>query len=128
MTLRRLFVVVAVMEACYGVAGLLLPPSWVQGLLGWNLSPDGHWVAKLLGAALLAQALTAWVLREGPPRAVAVVLGAYQLVAVAVDVGVLLFLDGALVHPVARAGAFLAIVTHGLVGILLLAAAAKSDS
>ena len=96
MTLRRLFIVVAMVEALYGVAGLALPPAAVRSVLGWQLSPDGHWVTKLLGAALLAQALTAWLLRDRPPRGVAVVLAGYQLAAVVVDALVLLFLDGAL--------------------------------
>lgn len=128
MTLRRLFVVVAIVEALYGLAGLLLPPAAVGSLLGWQLSPDGQWVTKLLGAALLAQALTAWLLRERPPRSIAVVFAGYQLAAVAVDALVLLFLDGALAHPVARASAILSIPTHGLIGVLLLVAAARRES
>jgi hypothetical protein len=128
MTLRRLFVVVAVVEAGYGIAGLLLPPSWVNGLLGWQLSPDGHWIAKLLGAALLAQALTAWVLRRRPTREMAFVFAAYQLAAVAIDAGVLLLLEGALVEPLARGGTWLAAGTHGLTGILLLIGASRADA
>jgi hypothetical protein len=120
--LRRLFIVVAVVEAFYGVAGLLIPPSAVESILGWSLSPDGHWVTKLLGAALLTQALTAWVLRHRPTRAMAVVLAGYQLVAVAIDVLVLSFLDGALASTLARSSALVAIPTHGIIGILLLVA------
>jgi len=129
MTLRRLFMIVAAVEALYGLAGLLIPPSAIQALLGWNLSPDGHWVTKLLGAALLAQALTAWVLRDRADRAMAVVLAGYQLAAVSVDALVLLFLDGALANPLARGSALVAIPTHGLIGILLLLAArAKTNA
>jgi hypothetical protein len=128
MTLHRLFVLVAIIEAFYSLSGLLLPPAAVGSLLGWQLSPDGHWVTKLLGAALLAQAATAWLLRHRPPRGIAVVLAGYQLAAVGVDALVLLFLDGALVHPVARASALLSIPTHGLIGVLLLIAAARSES
>lgn len=125
MSLRVLFVIVAVVEAFYGLVGLLIPPPAVERLLGWNLSADGHWVTKLLGAALLAQALTAWVLRQAPPRPVAVVFAAYQLAAVAVDILVLAFLNGALANPLARLSAYVAIPTHGLIGLLLLAAARR---
>ena len=128
MTLQRLFVVVAAVEALYGLAGLGIPPSAVNALLGWSLSPDGHWVTKLLGAALLAQAATAWVLRRQPAPGVAVVLAGYQLAAVAVDAGVLAFLDGALANPLARSSALIAIPTHGALGVLLLVAAARARS
>jgi hypothetical protein len=128
MQLSRLFVLVAIVEALYGIAGLALPPSAIAGVLRWHLSPDGHWIAKLLGAALLSQALTAWLLRHRPPRGIAVALAGYQLAAVAIDAGVLLLLDGALADPVARASALLSIPTHGLIGILLLVAAGRSSS
>jgi hypothetical protein len=128
MTLGRLFVFVAVVEAAYGLAGLLIPPSAVAGLLGWNLSPDGHWILKLLGAALLTQAATAWLLRHRPTPTIAAVFAAYQFAAVAVDALVLLFLDGALAHPLARASALVSIPVHGIIGVLLVAAAARSRS
>ena len=127
MTLSRLFVIVAAVEALYGLAGLLIPPAAVELLLGWSLSPDGHWVTKLLGAALLAQALTAWVLRARPDRAVARVLAGYQLAAVTVDAAVLSLLDGALANPMARASAWVSIPTHGLLGVLLLVAASRKE-
>ena len=56
-----MFKVVALVELFYGAAGLLIPPSLVQPILGWNLTPDGQWVTKLLGCALLTQALMAWL-------------------------------------------------------------------
>lgn len=126
MTLKRLFIVVAIVEALYGLAGLGIPPSAIGSLLGWDLSPDGQWVTKLLGAALFTQAATAWFLRERATREVAVIFAAYQLLAVCIDAVVLTSLDGALANPMARASALIAIPTHGIIGLLLLASAART--
>ena len=49
------------------------------------LSADGQWIAKLLGAALGAQALVAWVIRKDPHPGIVIALAGYQLVASTVD-------------------------------------------
>jgi hypothetical protein len=125
---RRLFVVVAVVEACYALLGVFVPPSMVATILGWNLSPDGQWVAKLLGLALGAQALTAWVLRERPPVAVARILAGYQLAAAAMDAVMWLLLadEGIFASPLTRASVIVSIPLHATIGVLLFAAAART--
>lgn len=119
----------AVVEALYGLTGLLVPASLVEPLLGWQLSADGHWITKLLGAALLAQALVAWVLRREPPVAVAWVLALYQLLAVAVDVGswFLLADRGVFARDLARISVLVAMPLHFTLGVALLMAARKQE-
>jgi hypothetical protein len=126
-SLRRLFTVVALVEGFYGLAGLLIPASLVEPLLGWNLSADGHWVTKLLGAALLAQALVAWVLRRDPPVAVAQVLASYQIAAVAVDIGSWFVLAerGVFATALARVSVLTAIPLHLALGMALIVAAKR---
>ena len=51
-SLPFMFRVVAVVELVYALVGLLTPPSMVFSVTGWMLSPDGHWVTKLLSIAL----------------------------------------------------------------------------
>jgi hypothetical protein len=125
--LRRLFVLVAIVEAFYGAAGLLIPPGMVKPLLGWQLNPDGQWVTKLLGAALATQALTAWVLRKDPPVAMAYVFAAYQIGATLVDAVLWATLadQGIFTVPLARYSVIVAIPTHFLIGVLLIVAAMR---
>lgn len=130
MKLKVLFVVVAVVEAAYAVIGVVTPPSMVGTLIGWNLSPDGQWVTKLLGLALGAQAATAWVLRRQPPLAVAWIFAAYQIGAATVDwvLWLLLADDGIFANPVARSSVLVSIPLHYGIGILLLLAALRQRS
>jgi hypothetical protein len=125
--LRVLFVFTAVLEAFYTAAALLTPPHLVQPLFGWSMSPDGHWALKLLGMALGAQALTAWVLRNDPPVAVAWCLAIYQVGATAVDVVLWLLLadQGIFAAPIARGMILAAIPTHFALGALLVMAASR---
>ncbi|MEM7298579.1 MAG: hypothetical protein AAF391_09980 [Bacteroidota bacterium] len=44
--LKFLFAAVAILEFFYFVAAML-PPSIIPTITGWNLSADGHWIAKL---------------------------------------------------------------------------------
>jgi hypothetical protein len=127
--LTTLFKVVAVVELLYGAAGLLIPPSLVQTILGWNLSPDGQWVTKLLGVALLTQAATAWLLRKSPPVPIAWVFAAYQLGASAVDgfMWWLLAPQGIFSNPLARISVMTAIPTHAVIGLLLAWAALRTQ-
>ena len=128
--LPRAFAVVAVVEALYGLAGLLIPASLVEPLLGWQLTGDGHWLAKLLGAALLAQAAVAWTLRQSPPVGVAWALAGYQFVAVAVDVGSWLLLAerGVFGTPLARVSVLVAVPLHFALGAYLVIAATRDVS
>lgn len=77
--------IVAVVEAGYAVAGLLTPPALIPSVTGWILSADGHWISKLLGAALASQAWVAWIMRKEPHAGVITALAMYQLLASTVD-------------------------------------------
>jgi hypothetical protein len=124
-SLHALFVATAVLEAFYTAAALLTPPDLVYPLFGWSMSPDGHWALKLLGVALGAQALTAWVLRRDPPLVVAYCLAIYQIGAAIVDVVLWWMLADQAIFaaPTARAMILAAIPTHLVLGVLLCAAA-----
>jgi hypothetical protein len=124
-SLHALFVATAVLEAFYTAAALLTPPDLVYPLFGWSMSPDGHWALKLLGVALGAQALTAWVLRRDPPVVVAYCLAIYQIGAATVDVVLWWMLADQAIFaaPTARAMILAAIPTHLVLGVLLCAAA-----
>ena len=84
---------------------------------------------KLLGVALGAQALTAWVLRRDPPVSVALCLAIYQIGATLVDIMLwrLLADQGIFAAPMARGMILLAIPTHLTLGMLLIAAASRSS-
>lgn len=129
MDLRVLFIATAVLEASYTAAALLTPPDMVYPLFGWDMSPDGHWALKLLGVALGSQALTAWVLRDDPPPAVALCLAVYQIGATIVDIVLWLLLAdrGIFAAPIARGMILVAIPTHLILGVLLAAAAAQAQ-
>ena len=124
-TRTRLLVVTAVVEVAYGALGLLVPSD----ALGWDLTPDGEWVSKLLACALLAQAATAWALRHDPPPALLRILGGYQLAATATDATLWLALedDGIFADGLAKASVAAAMVIHTTLGVLLLQAAARPE-
>ena len=126
--LKVLFRVVAVVELLYGLLGLM-PPSLVEPTTGWVLSPDGHWVMKLLAGSLLTQALVAWVLGDGPRRAVALALAFYQFASATVDwvLWYTLFDDGVFATPQARIGVLFAIPTHYLLGSVLVLALLRKE-
>jgi hypothetical protein len=117
--LRFLFTAVAVLEVFYAIAGAM-PPSLVEPATGWVLSPDGHWITKLLSVALAAQALVAWTLRATPHLGVAKALAFYQVASATVDWIVWLTVDGAFASLQAKVGVVLAIPTHYALGVLLL--------
>src|SRR5262245_54021702 len=83
--LQFLFTVVAIVEAIYALAGILTPPSMVATMPGWDLSPDGQWVTKLMGVALASQAMVAWAFRKQPPLSIATALALYQFGSATVD-------------------------------------------
>jgi hypothetical protein len=118
--LGTILLVVALLETGYAALGLLTPPSAVGGITGWNLSPDGQWILKLLGMALAAQAWTAFSLRDAPNRGVVMALAAYQLGSATVDWATWIGIDGVFSTGLARLWVVMAIPSHYLVGVLLL--------
>ena len=84
-SLPFMFRVVAIVELLYAAVGLLTPPSMVFAVTGWNLSPDGQWVTKLLAVALGSQAWVAWTLRDKPHIGVAAALAFYQIGSATID-------------------------------------------
>jgi hypothetical protein len=119
--LRLLFTIVAIVEAIYALVAFT-PPSLVAPATGWALSPDGHWVTKILGVALGSQALVAWILRRAPHLGVAWALALYQLGSATVDWVMWLVLadQGIFSTSAARAGVMVAIPTHYALGLLLI--------
>ena len=61
--LKFLFTAVAILEFFY-FAAAMLPPSIIPMATGWNLSPDGHWIAKLIGLSLGTMGYMAWIFRK----------------------------------------------------------------
>lgn len=117
--LRFGFVLVAVVEIVYALIGLL-PPSMLTAVTGWHINPDGQWVVKLLAMALASQAFVAWVLRHRPHRGVAGCLAFYQLASATVDWVVWLTIPDVFATTQAKAGVLVAILTHYLIGLLLI--------
>jgi hypothetical protein len=107
------------MEALYALAGVM-PPGLVFPATGWVLSPDGHWITKLLAMSLAAQAAIAWTLRDSPHRGVAKALAFYQFASATTDwvMWLLMSSEGIFSNPLARAGVLVAIPTHYLCGVL----------
>lgn len=128
LSLGTLFGVVAVVEWTYATIGLLTPPSLVLAVTGWVLTPDGHWLAKLMGVALASQAWVAWTLRKDPHLGVAKALAFYQLGSATVDwVMWLLMADqGVFSTPLGRFWAAASIPTHYTIGFLLVMAIRRS--
>lgn len=123
-SLPFMFRVVAVVELLYALVGLLTPPSMVFSVTGWMLSPDGHWVTKLLSVALGSQAWVAWTLRDKPHAGVAAALAFYQIGSATADWVIWLTLadQGVFATTTARAGVLISIPTHYVIGLLLIAA------
>jgi hypothetical protein len=121
--LGLLFRVVAVLESSY-FAAAMMPPSWVGPATGWVLSVDGHWIIKLMGVALLTQAYIAWIFRKQPHIALAKGLAFYQMGSATVDwVMWLLMADaGIFSNTLAQSTVLVAISSHYLLGVLLIAA------
>ena len=123
-SLPFVFRVVAIVELLYAAVGLLTPPSMVFAATGWNLSPDGQWVTKLLAVALGSQAWVAWTLRDKPHLGVAAALAFYQIGSATMDWVIWLTLaeQGVFATTAAKVGVLASIPTHYAIGFLLVAA------
>jgi hypothetical protein len=128
-SLPFMFRVVAVVELVYALVGLLTPPSMVFSVTGWMLSPDGHWVTKLLSIALGSQAWVAWTLRDTPHAGVAAALAFYQMGSATADWVIWLTLadQGVFATTAAKIGVLASIPTHYVIGALLVAAIRESS-
>jgi len=128
-SLPFMFRVVAVVELVYALVGLLTPPSMVFSVTGWMLSPDGHWVTKLLSIALGSQAWVAWTLRDKPDTGVAAALAFYQIGSATADWVIWLTLadQGVFATTAAKIGVLASIPTHYVIGALLVAAIRESS-
>lgn len=120
--LRFLFRVVAGLEMLYAVIAVLTPPSRVEAVTGWVLSADGQWTTKLLGLALASQAWVAWTLRDQPHIGVAKGLAFYQLASATTDWVMWIWLDDDGIFSNGHLTVVLAIITHYLLGLLLVRA------
>ena len=127
-SLPFVFRVVAIVELLYAAVGLLTPPSMVFAVTGWNLSPDGQWVTKLLAVALGSQAWVAWSLRDNPHIGVAAALAFYQIGSATMDWVIWLTLadQGVFATTAAKVGVVASIPTHYVIGLLLVAAIRSS--
>jgi hypothetical protein len=96
MTLKRLFVLNAVIAAGYGLA-LLVATDPILDLYGITPNPEGVYMARWFGLELLAIGLTTWLARDAAEsaggRAVA------QALTVTYGIGVVLAVWGTLSGP-----------------------------
>ena len=127
--LTTLFIAVAILEFCYFLAAMM-PPSIVRAVTGWELTPDGHWITKLMGVALLTQAYIAWIFRTKPHLGVAKGLAFYQMVSATVDWVMWLILkdDGIFNNSLAQTTVTAAIISHYILGILIIVGIIKTVS
>lgn len=125
--LKILFTAVAVLEFCYFLAAMM-PPSMVRPLTGWELTADGHWITKLMGVALLTQAYIAWICRKNPHLVIAKGLAFYQVASATVDWVMWLTMknEGIFNNPLAQTTVIAAIVSHYILGILLIIGISRS--
>ncbi|MBT8475351.1 MAG: hypothetical protein KJO78_07745 [Alphaproteobacteria bacterium] len=119
-----LFTIVAIVEFAYAGTALLIPPSLMLSVTGWVLSPDGQWIVKLIGAALLFQGLIAWIFRKAPHIGVAWALALYQIMAATIDwmMWIALADDGIFSTGMAQFTTASSVVLHYALGILLIIA------
>ena len=120
--LRFLFRVVVGLEALYALVAVLTPPAQVENVTGWVLTADGQWLTKLLGLALASQAWVAWTLRNEPHLGVARGLAFYQLASATADWVMWIWLADENIFSGGTIIVVLAIVTHYLLGFLLVRA------
>jgi hypothetical protein len=120
--LRFLFRVVVALELVYAIVAVLTPPDQVENVTGWVLTADGQWLTKLLGISLATQAWIAWTLRDAPHPGVAKGLAFYQLASATADWVMWIWLTDDGIFSNGTAIVVVAIVTHYLLGFMLLRA------
>ena len=126
--LRFLFRVVVALELAYALVAVLTPPAQVENVTGWVLTADGQWLTKLLGLALASQAWMAWTLRDEPHLGVAKGLAFYQLASATADWVMWIWLADDGVFSNGTAIVVVAIVTHYLLGFLLVRAIREASN
>ena len=126
--LRFLFRVVAGLELVYALVAVLTPPGQVEAVTGWVLTADGQWLTKLLGLALASQAWVAWTLRNEPHLGVAKGLAFYQLASATADWVMWIRLADDGIFSGGTVIVVLAIVTHSLLGALLVGAIRRAST
>lgn len=82
--LKFLFFAVALLEFFY-FASAMMPPSIIPVVTGWDLGPDGLWIAKSTGLALGTMGYIAWIFRHEPHIGVAKGLTFYQMASATAD-------------------------------------------
>ena len=119
--LKLLFTIVAILEFFY-FATAMMPPAWVRPVTGWVLNADGQWITKLLGMALGFMGYIAWIFRKNPHISVAKGLAAYQMASATIDWSMWLTMknEGIFNNPLAQTTVIAAIVSHYIIGVLLL--------
>lgn len=127
--LKWLFTAVAVLEFGYFLAGMM-PPGWVRPVTGWVLTPDGHWITKLMGVSLLTQAYFAWIFRKDPHPGVAKGLIFYQFASATIDWVMWWTMadKGIFSNELAQGTVLAAIISHYLLGALLAWALIKENT
>jgi hypothetical protein len=96
MTLKRLFVLNAVIAAGYGLA-LLVATDPILDLYGITPNPEGVYMARWFGLELLAIGLTTWLARDAAESAGGQAVA--QALTVTYGLGVVLALWGTLSGP-----------------------------
>ncbi|MEM7552346.1 MAG: hypothetical protein AAF363_21860 [Bacteroidota bacterium] len=127
--LKFLFTAVAILEFLY-FAAAMLPPSIIPLVTGWNLGPDGHWIAKLIGLSLGTMGYMAWIFRKNPHIGVARGLAFYQMASATMDLVMWLVMkdNGIFNNSLAETTVIGAIVSHYFFGILLIAGIKQVNS
>lgn len=127
--LSFLFTAVAILEFFY-FAAAMLPPSLIPLATGWDLSPDGHWIAKLIGLSLGTMGYMAWIFRKNPHIGVAKGLAAYQIASATMDWVMWWVMSDAGIfdNALAQTTVIAAIVSHYFFGILLLIGINQANS
>ncbi|NJM93398.1 MAG: hypothetical protein HC842_00930 [Cytophagales bacterium] len=127
--LKFLFTAIAILEFFYFICGML-PPSMVYDVTGWNLNADGHWITKLIGLALGFMGYIAWIFRKNPLIPVAQGLAAYQMASATMDIIMWYVMkdEGIFNNSLAQTTVISAIVSHYLLGVLLLIAIQKHST
>ena len=128
--LSVLLTIVAIVEFVYAGMALLIPPSLIFPATGWVLGPDGQWIVKLLGAALLFQGLVAWMFRKAPHIGIAWLLALYQIMAATIDwvMWVMLADEGIFSTGLSQFTTGSSVVLHYTLGVLLVIAIRKQGA